>query len=54
MTELQGKGEGISLTPHYQFHPLLGRLDISRAIIALRIASNGTQAGNLWFPGASR
>ena len=29
-----GKGEGISLTPHYHFHPLHRRLDISRAITA--------------------
>ena len=26
--------EGISLTPHYHFHPLHRRLDISRAITA--------------------
>ena len=32
--ELQGKREGISLTPHYQFHPLQGHLNISRAITA--------------------
>ena len=31
---LQGKGEGISLTPHYHFHPLHTHLDISRAITA--------------------
>ena len=29
----QGKGEVISLTPLYQFHPLNRHLDISRAII---------------------
>ena len=29
---LQGKGEGISLPPHYHFHPLHRHLDISRAI----------------------
>ena len=55
---LQGKGEGISLTPHYHFHPLHRRLDISRAIAAesspLRIASSRTRAGDLWFPSASR
>ena len=38
-----GKGEGISLTPHYYFHPLHRHLDISRAITAesspLHIAS---------------
>ena len=31
-TGLQGKGEDISLTPHYHFHPLHRHLDISRAI----------------------
>ena len=34
ITELQGKGEGISLTPHYHFHPLHRHLDISRTITA--------------------
>ena len=29
---MQGKGEGISLTPHYHFHPLHRHFDISRAI----------------------
>ena len=32
ITELRGKGEGISLTPHYPFHPLHRHLDTSRAI----------------------
>ena len=54
ITGLQGKGEGISLTPHYHFQPLHRHLDISRAITAecspLHIASNRTQTGNLWFP----
>ena len=54
ITGLQGKGEGISLTPHYHFHPLHRHLDISRAIAAgsspLHIASSRTQTGNLWFP----
>ena len=58
ITGLQGKGEGISLTPHYHFHPLHRHLDISRAITAesspLHIASSRTQTGNLWFPSASR
>ena len=31
---LQGKGEGISLTPRYHFHPLHRHLDISKAITA--------------------
>ena len=34
ITGLQGKGEGISLTPHCHFHPLHRHLDISRAITA--------------------
>ena len=34
ITELEGKGEGISLTPHYHFHPLHRHWDISRAITA--------------------
>ena len=34
-TGQQGKGEGISLTPLYHFHPLHRHLDISRAITAL-------------------
>ena len=58
ITGLHGKGEGISLTHHYYFHPLQGYLDISRAITAesspLRIASSRTRTGNLWFPSASR
>ena len=29
ITGLQEKGEGISLTPHYHFHPLHRQLDIS-------------------------
>ena len=32
ITGLQGKGEGISLTPHYHFHLLHRHLDISWAI----------------------
>ena len=34
ITGLQGKGEGISITPHYHFHPLHIHLDISWAITA--------------------
>ena len=34
ITRLQGKGEGIPLTPHYHFHPLYRHLDISRPITA--------------------
>ena len=53
-----GKGEGISLTPHYHFHPFHIHLDISWAIIAesspLHIASSRTRTGNLWFSSPSR
>ena len=34
ITGLQEKGEGISLTPLYHFHPLHRHTDISRAITA--------------------
>ena len=34
MTGLQGKGEGISLTPYYHFRPSYRHLDISIAITA--------------------
>ena len=58
ITGLQVKGEGISLTPHYHFHPLHKYLDISRAITAesspLHLASSRTWVGKLWFPSASR
>ena len=58
ITRLQGKGKGISITPHYHFHPLRRHLDISRAITAgslpLHIGSSWTRNGNLWFPSASR
>ena len=58
ITGLQRKGEGISLTPHYQFHSLHRHLDISRTITAesspLHIASSRTRTGNLWFPSAIR
>ena len=58
ITELQGKGGGISLTPHYHFHPLHRHLDISWAITAesspLHIVSSRTRTGNLWFPSTSR
>ena len=43
ITGLQGKGEGICLTPHYHFHQSQRHLDISRTITAesspLHIAS---------------
>ena len=59
ITGLQEKGEGITLTPHYHFHPLHRHLDISRAITtesspSLHIDSSRTRTGNLWFPSASR
>ena len=38
ITGLQGKAEGISLTPHYHFHPLHRHLDSSR-----------TRTGNLTY-----
>ena len=53
ITGLQGKRDGISLFPLYQFHPLHRHLDISQAITAesspLQIASSQTRPGNLWF-----
>ena len=55
---LQGRGEGICLTPHYHFHPLHRHIDISRPITAasssLHIASSRTWTGNLSFPSARR
>ena len=58
ITGLQGNREGISLTPHYHFHPLQKHLDIGRAITAgssaLHIASSRTRTGILWFRSASR
>ena len=57
ITGLQGKGWGISLTPHYHFHPLRRHLGISRATTAesspLHIASSRIRTGSLWFPSAS-
>ena len=38
IARLQGKGEGISLTPNYHFHPLYRHLNI---------ASSWTRTGNL-------
>ena len=50
----RGRGEGISLTPLYHFHPHHRHLDINQAITAesspLHIASSQTQTRNLWFP----
>ena len=57
-TGLQGKVEGISLTPQCHFKPFHRHLDFSRAITAdslpLRIGSSQTQTGNLWFQSVSR
>ena len=57
ITGLQGKGEGISSTPHYHFHPLQKQLDINQAITAesppLHIGSSRTQTVNLCFSSAS-
>ena len=56
-SQITGLREGISLIPHYHFHPLHRPLDISRAIAAgsspLHIGSSRTPTGNLWFPSAS-
>ena len=53
ITELQGKGEGFSLTPHYHFYSLHRHLDISWAITAenspLHIASSRTRTRNLCY-----
>ena len=57
ITELQGKVEGISLTPRHHFQPLHRHLDISQAIIAmglpLHIASSRTRTRNFWFLNAT-
>ena len=51
--DLQGIGEGISLTPLYHFHPLYRHRDISRAITArsspLHIGSSRTRTGTFGF-----
>lgn len=53
MTGLQGKEEGISLTPHYHFHPPHGSLDNGWPIAAgnstLHIAIKLTRTSNLDF-----
>ena len=51
-TGQQRKGEAISLSPLYHFHPLHRHLDISRRL--LHIAGSWTRTGDLWFPRASR
>ena len=58
ITGPQGKGEGISWTPHYHFHPVHRHLGISRTITAdsspLHITSSRTRTGKLCFLSASR
>ena len=58
ITGPQGKGKGISLTPHNHFHPLHRHLEINRTIAAesspLHIASSRTRTGNFWFPSKSQ
>ena len=57
-TAQQGKGEAISLTPLYHFHPLHRHLDISWANTGesspLHVANSRIRTMNLWFPNASR
>ena len=57
-TGQQEKGEAISLTPLYYFHPLHRHLKISQAITAesspLHIAVSRTRTDSFWFPSASR
>ena len=52
-----GEEEGISLTPHYHFHPLHRHLDISLSFTAesspLYVGSSWNQTGNLWPTSAS-
>ena len=53
ITGPQGKGEGISLTPHYHYHQLHRQLEISRAIAAKssppHIASSRLEPGTFGF-----
>ena len=52
-TGLQGKGEAISLTPLYDFHPFHKYLEVSRAVTAesspLHIANSRTGTGTFGF-----
>ena len=58
ITGLQGKREGISLTPHQHFHPLHIHLNISQAIAPesspLHVGSSRTRTGNLRFLSANK
>ena len=49
------KGEGISLTPHYLFHPLHRHLSITQVMLTspLHITSSWTRTKNFWFPSTS-
>ena len=51
------RGEAMSLTPLYQFHPFQIHFDNSQRIAAerspLHLASSRTRTRNLWFPSAS-
>ena len=54
----RGRGEAISLTPLYHFHPLHRHVDTSWTITAesspLHIANTPSQTGDIWFPSTSR
>ena len=58
ITDLQGNGEGLFLTPHYHFHLLHRHLDINLAIATesspLYVTSSRTRTGNLQFLSTSR
>ena len=47
MTVMQGKRDGISLTPHRHFHPLHRYLYIRRVIVA---GSSPVRIGKSWEP----
>ena len=53
LLDCKEKGESISFTLHYHFHPFHTHLHISRAITAerspLHIYSSQTRTGSLWF-----
>ena len=55
--DCKGKWEGISLTPHCNFHPLHRNLEISRVITAnsslLHTDCTRTRTANVCFPSAS-
>ena len=57
ITGAQGKGQAVSMTPAFHFHPFHRHLDINRVITAesspLHKASSRTQIENLRFPSTS-